>query len=544
MSPRRRVADDRAPWTYTFGVKPYVLTAYERSERGHQLIVRWTDPESQDPRRPGKHKRHKRGLSLSVRDPDTGRLDHKLVRAAQLAVQQLHARLVTGFETRVAPPLAARPTAATLTLAEGFRLALDETRGKYPSTATRRYDDMVKYDERLFGKKPGNRALINPDLAWGALQLRDIRSLWRTMADRYVQSEGEEFGLRVAEQIVDAVFSVASWLREENRIPSDAARPPDRWRKRLKEEWELRTGEQLRKPHRPRHTEEEFRQIFAAISDSRVDPRIRLAIEIAAECRTGQVLRCTRRMLTLTEVESSTYETQAAGSLGQVVIPGAGKKHGETVVLTPEQRRTVDDALAGYLSKYEAAWTAGDIEDYYLFPGSKMRALDATGRRWIRRVRQGAKPMSRDGARVAFKELEAIAKVEHMKGRGWYGLRRQAADMAETATTDDRVKDRLGGWQDSETRKSIYQDRETDALRAEAANVRRELRTGRRISGPRPHTAPGEARLLSQGRQSDGDELELLLQGLTATQRAELRARLVNEMPTAMSRSTRHCRKR
>ena len=32
-----------------------------------------------------------------------------------------------------------------------------------------------------------------------------------------------------------------------------------------------------------------------------------------------------------------------------------------------------------------------------------------------------------------------------------------------------RVKDRLGGWQDSETRKQIYQDRQTDELRAEAA---------------------------------------------------------------------------
>ena len=34
---------------------------------------------------------------------------------------------------------------------------------------------------------------------------------------------------------------------------------------------------------------------------------------------------------------------------------------------------------------------------------------------------------------------------EHIVGRGWYGLRRIAADLAESATTDDRVKDRLGG---------------------------------------------------------------------------------------------------
>ena len=68
--------------------------------------------------------------------------------------------------------------------------------------------------------------------------------------------------------------------------------------------------------------------------------------------------------------------------------------------------------------------------------------------------------------------------MQHVEGRGWYGLRRIAADLAESATTDDRVKDRLGGWQDSETRKQIYQDRRTDELRAAAARVRRELRLG------------------------------------------------------------------
>ena len=88
------------------------------------------------------------------------------------------------------------------------------------------------------------------------------------------------------------------------------------------------------------------------------------------------------------------------------------------------------------------------------------------------------KALSRDGARVAFKELEAIAEVDHVDGRGWYGLRRIAADLAESATIDDRVKDRLAGWQDSETRKQIYQDRQTDELRTEAAKDRRELRLG------------------------------------------------------------------
>src|SRR5678815_3503930 len=122
------------------------------------------------------------------------------------------------------------------------------------------------------------------------------------MADRHVSTNGDEFGVRAGEGIVDAIFSVAAWLREEHLIPPDAARAPAQWRKALKEEWAQRTGERRTRPHRPRHSVDEYRRIFASVGDPRVDPRIRLAIELAAECRTGQVLRCTRRMLVLTEV--------------------------------------------------------------------------------------------------------------------------------------------------------------------------------------------------------------------------------------------------
>jgi len=41
--------------------------------------------------------------------------------------------------------------------------------------------------------------------------------------------------------VVDAIFSVAAWLREEHLIAADAARAPAQWRKALKEEWAQRT---------------------------------------------------------------------------------------------------------------------------------------------------------------------------------------------------------------------------------------------------------------------------------------------------------------
>jgi hypothetical protein len=207
---------------------------------------------------------------------------------------------------------------------------------------------MANYRARLFGG-PGNAApLLDPRLTWSAFVPAEARALWRRMADRHVSSQGKEFGVRAAEGVVDAIYSVAAWLREEQHISQDAARPPHQWRKALKEEWAQRTGTRRTRPYRPRHAADEYRRVFAAMGDPRVDPRIRLAIELAAECRTGQVLRCTRRMLVLPGLAPNDYEFSPPGALGQVEIPGAGKKHGEVVVLTPEQRGAVVQARAGY----------------------------------------------------------------------------------------------------------------------------------------------------------------------------------------------------
>ena len=516
MTRRRHDIEPDPLWTYSYGARPYTVNAYERPERGHQVWVRWTNAQKS-----GREKRDKQPLGLRVRNLRLGKLDAQLVKAAERAVQQFQAKLLTGVQQGAQPVATAEllpAEAPLLTLREGFDVALHPTEGKYPATSARRYDQMLKYRERLFGAAGGGPPLIDPSLPWTALEAKHTRAMWRKMASRYLETEGREFGLRAAEGIIDALYSVASWLREEDHIPSDAARPAHHWRKRLKEEWAQRTGEQRTRPNRPRHSEEEYRRIFAALADPRADPRIRLAIELAAECRTGQVLRCTRTMLTLPDVDSAKYETAPPGALGQIEIPGAGKKHGEIVVFTPEQRRAVDDALGSYLVNYEAAWLAGELKDYYLFPGSRMRMLDETGRRWTRRVRLDAKPLSRDGARAAFQELERIARVPYVRGRGWYGLRRIAADMAETETTDDRVKDRLGGWKDSETRKQIYQDRETDRLRVEAASVRRRMRLGADLprSGDSP-AAPKSPAVI---------DLDAVLVSLTKEQRAVLAARL------------------
>jgi hypothetical protein len=490
-------------WRYSYGTPPHVVSAFERPDRDQLVFVRWTNPA-----KPGRDKRDKRGLGLTVRNPKTGLLDPRRVRKAEREVQRFHATLLSppllptiappppveartpAIETPPPPPT--RDPRQLLTLREGFELALHPTEGKYPSTATRRYGDMQTFVKRLFGVPGESSALIEPSLTWEAVNPASIRALRTEMGTRHLASDRKDFGPRAAELLVDAIYSVAAWLRAEDKIPATAAIAPARWRERLHSEWATQTDTPIKRPANPRHTPEEFRQILAALTDPRVDPRIALAIELAAECRTGQVITSRRKSLASPPIAPDAYDAAASGTLGSIDIAGRGKKHGELVMFTPDQRRAVDRAFAGYLMHYEAAFQRGEIDDYWLFPGARM-GDDETGRWWPKRVRADAKPLSRDGARQAFQQLETIAGVDHMPGRGWYGLRRIATDLAEPLTTDDRVKDLLGGWTESETRKQIYQERRTDALRAQAADVRRQIRSGADVPSPEPKPAEESA---------------------------------------------------
>jgi len=134
-------------WKYSYGVRPYVVFAMERRDRAGHIAVRWTNPD-----KTGKFRRERKNLGITVRDPKTGRLDPRRVRAGELAVQQFQAKLVVG---QPAPPAAASamdtpivtqirpvesPRTERLGLRAGFDLALDPVRGKYGSNRTRRYD--------------------------------------------------------------------------------------------------------------------------------------------------------------------------------------------------------------------------------------------------------------------------------------------------------------------------------------------------------------------------------------------------------------------
>lgn len=99
--------------------------------------------------------------------------------------------------------------------------------------------------------------------------------------------------------------------------------------------------------------------------------------------------------------------------------------------------------------------------------------MGANGPAQSTRVDAGAKSTA---IRDEFREMEELAGIEHEEGRSFYGLRRQATDLAPEFEGDARVLNRLTGHLDSSTRKRVYQDRQNDRVRARAAEARRSMR--------------------------------------------------------------------
>jgi len=86
------------------------------------------------------------------------------------------------------------------------------------------------------------------------------------------------------------------------------------------------------------------------------------------------------------------------------------------------------------------------------------------------------RPLTRDAALAMFHDLERIANITPVTGRGWYGVRRISADAAEDVEPDERVLNSITGHRDSTTRRLVYQDRERPEVLIKAAATRERVR--------------------------------------------------------------------
>lgn len=445
-----------AKWSYSYGEFPFTVVATERAEDGRRpaVLLRWTDPD-----KVGRDRRKKTTLPLQVRD-DEGRVHPLKAAEVERRVRELSSELALG---RGSSPTSKAPPAA-LTIAQGLAMVLNPDGGKYPDPTERRYKELCAIRDRLLSDDP---PMLPPRLAWEQFTPSVATALWRKL-----RAKNPDLGPRHAEIAMDLIYASASWLRSNHVLPSNAAMPSPNWRKDLKAEWQ-KLGWRDRKAQ-PRHSPEEWGRIIVCLHQA--DPRLRLAMELGAELRLGQVVRTLRNDLHLDEPGTE---------FGCIDFPRSGKKSSDTLVLTATERQGLDDVLTwGYLAELEAAWRAKRIANYPLFPARRL----VKGFAKLRDDTSKAKPLDRSGLLKMFHALETVAEVASVPGRGWYGIRRLTSDLAENETQDSRVLDRLQGWQDATTRQKVYQQRNSLRLSAQAAIVRQAIRD--RLPRPGQQAAP------------------------------------------------------
>lgn len=430
MTPSREL------WEKSVGFLPHKVTVYEEPARHGTLYLRW---------RAGGNWR-KKSLRRPLRTP-RGKIDLETQQWALRQAEAQYARLVAGVPTEDRAPT------APLAIAEGLAAAIAADTGKYPTDTPHRREVVRELE----------RAALHwgADTPWASIKRKDLRKLWRAriLELRALRTEERPVdGLRGAEITMQRVLAVAAWLRDEEMIPAGACEAGRNWKQELRADWlELTKERALPQPKRPRHTLEEMRKIMAVAG--RVDPRLELALTMGAELRLGQVIRARR-----TDYDRA-HRTFTVG--------GKGHKRGELVKLTDGQVRVIEHHLTtGYLRELEAK-----AADYSLFPagqlagGRKMADPRATVTRHLE-----AKPVDRSVLDDWFHEAEDLAGVTKVKGRGAYGLKRQAVDAAKAAGISREGLQRLGGWETTQMPDMVYADQEAEYARDEARDIRAKIR--------------------------------------------------------------------
>jgi len=412
-----------APWSHTVGDIPYKVTVFENPARKDVLYLQW---------RADGNWRYQ-SLRKGLRSAD-GKIIKARQREAVAACEAKHLTLIRGL------PAAERPKPA-LTLGETLPLLMAPHRGLYPVDTPHRREVLRSWAVIV--------AVLGEETPWTALKPSHVREVWRRKLDA-VRSKGAA-GRRSAQIVVRDLRAVAQKLVDEDRIPPEVIVSLKAKGKALEE---IATATPDAKVARPRHTLEESRQILAVAWG--VDPRFGLLMYLGAELRLGQVRRARRSDL-----------DHAAG---RFTSPGTGKKRGEVVYLTDGQRAAVERAMNGYLREVE-----GRHPDYPLFPAGQLKG-GRSGEGVLRDSHVEARPVNTTTLRRWFQEAERLAGVPHVKGRGYYGLRRAAVDGAKAEGISREGLQKIGGWTDSQMPDAIYADQEATYAREEAARVRAKIR--------------------------------------------------------------------
>lgn len=430
-------------WKYTVGRRPHTVTAYERPDKRNIVWLRWN--------RPGTGYFEKLSLGMSVRD-ENGRLIDEQVQEAEKRARNAYDRLLRGESPRAPEPKVDAAGRVQLTIEEGLARALRFPEGMF-AVEDDHARDMRRYQRYLL------RA-IEPGMTWMELSKDSYNQIWRKLA-RLMAIENFG-GKRTLELCIVLLAQAGRWLHDANLLERAPATPKKGYAAVLTTDWYKITNESHSDEARPRHTPEEVGRLHLHLDHPEVDPRLRLAFRLGAEARLGQALtHCKREHLDLRPI--------GVFRMGRFTIPNVGKKKGVCVDLSPDMRKAVDHELSeGYLKVLEARYQAGRLESYFLFAGGRLVRGVALG--------DGSAPIGDRAATNLWHEFEKIAGVAIIENRGWYGVRRTGADLAEDVETDGRALNAITGHDSDEMRRKIYQEKIRNAVLGRAATAREAAR--------------------------------------------------------------------
>lgn len=492
MSPARAKHIAVGAWTYAISARPRLTLKESVGRNGAVVIAHWYDPRA----RGGKGAPRTKSTGISVRFPD----GHK--RAGQVwaereqevikVAQEWHADLVAGSEpgSRSVEALSAldNEEKATLSIRGGFTEYTHVDSGRY------RLSDKARSDIIRAGNDCV--AALGEDATWATLNpVVAAEKIWAHVHGRFKAGAAEterpttdstkkrnklrrKAGKRKptdgavwAERVTNHFFACAAWLKKRDHIPGDSRvlERYDDWQSDFRDWWRKNAGRDLTiETEGPRHSEEEAGRILEHIDDPRIDGRLRLNILFGGDSlRAGQVARAMRTHLDL-------RPGIGAFGLGRLTVLGSGKKKGSVVDLEPDVRAQIDGEMtSGYLRECELAFQEKHITDYALMPAGKF----VKGATPVRPDRKYLQHISTRRLREFFDFLEDIAGVEHVHGRGWYGLRRIWTDMGDSALKTKRAKEMLSGHaRGSTVPERIYRTKEDEQAIQEAARGRAAIR--------------------------------------------------------------------
>lgn len=435
----------KVAWKHIQGKNPNTVTAYER-EHGGTVYLKWYED----------RKTRRRSLRFRVRGPD-GKLLKRSVMEAKAQAKERH-QILAGHRDEPEPD--------SLTLERGYEMFFTPETGRY---------SISKRDVRENAPRLTRLVLdvLGPTTRWSELRGPSVTTkLIRTLARNYLDKKGG--GLRQSERAISQLFTVARWLYSEGHV-SDELEPSYRWRKKLKVEWKEMVGGSTT-PARLRYDKDEFRSFTETVycPDSEVDPRGRLLFVFGIGQRVEQVLELWRD-------ETVEPDSSEEAEFGKIQIPETEKKLAGWMYLTKAQQAHLLTALNhGYLSTLEAAYQAGEIKNYPIFPTGPLKDR----RSQLAGARQ---PLNRTWALKQFRKIEALAGIEKVEGRGFRALRRSYADRAGVHDAAEWTKAREQGWEKPSTGR-IYQNRDDSGLLQES----RKLRDAVLSSGSPPSSETGD----------------------------------------------------